>query len=84
MSAWFSILVDTPARLLGKMIGPLVGMTFLVASIAAGMGVGRWVFMRYGKIPGWIVGLIVWVYVAMVLFRTQHWAAFALLQAGDD
>ena len=76
----FGLLIDAPARLIGSQMAPLIGVAFLFLSIFIGLKAGEWIAKRFGKAAGWAAGIFAWLYVSTVLYRSQHWAAFALLE----
>lgn len=82
-------LIDAPARLIGALAGPLVALGALLLSLMAGAGVGYLAdtyLLPAGMNASWrkwislVIGIVAWLYVGMVLYRAQHWAAFSLLE----
>lgn len=79
-SWFFDMFVDAPARVLGESFGPVLGVIFFGLSIAAGVYSGKWIDQRAGRVVGIAGGLVIGIYVMLVLYRTQHWAAFSMLK----
>jgi xanthosine utilization system XapX-like protein len=76
-SEWF---IQAPARILGELIGyswpALVG----VLAIWIGYHAYRWILDRTAKPIAVACAVILGFYVGMVLWDSQKWTAFALLE----
>ncbi|MHA7969016.1 hypothetical protein [Rhizobium sp. CAU 1783] len=77
-------IIDWPAR----QIGSLIPLAYIVASMTASIGTGAMIARRVPpkELPqfGAAIGIAVGVYIAAVLWRSQHWAAIALLSSMKD
>lgn len=92
--SWWSVLVDGPARLLGGFAGPIIGIAVFVGSIFVAAFLvkhfDRLVLSRFiqlestRQLVGIAVGFVFWLYIAAVLWETQKYTAFSLLQALSD
>ena len=78
------LLIDWPARLIGNSIVPIYSIAGVAGSIAAGYFLSQWLSYKIGRPTGIVLGVLVGVYVATVIYRSQHWAAFALLSSMKD
>lgn len=72
-------IVDGPARL----ISGLAMLAYIILAFSAALFLafkaGEWITDRTHKTIGIAGGILVWLYVGGVLYRAQHWFAFALL-----
>lgn len=82
-------LIEAPARLIGSLAAPLLGIVALVAAIGAGVGIGR--LLELYTPASWspdvrralsiALGVAVFAYVGVVLWEAQRWMAFSTLHA---
>ncbi|TDH35747.1 hypothetical protein E2A64_10460 [Pseudohoeflea suaedae] len=76
----FEIFIDGPARL----VAALIYFGWMIITVIAGVAAGMWVAGRLRdrmtRILANALGVLVFFYASLVLYRAQHWLAFELLQ----
>lgn len=77
-------LIDWPAKLIGNSIVPIYSIAGIAGSIGAGYFLSQWLSHKIGRPASIVSGVLVGIYVATVIYRSQHWAAFALLSSMRD
>ena len=74
------IFIDWPARQVAALIYLGWSIITLIGGIAAGMWIADQLRDRMPRILANMLGVLVFFYVSMVLYRAQHWLAFEMLQ----
>lgn len=77
-------MIDMPAQILGQMFAQLWGAAVLVATIAAGVYASRYLRWRMHPHAAMALGWLIAIYVGLVLYRSQTWAAIFLIRQGTD
>lgn len=80
----YDIFIEWPARQIGNLALLVYLFASAVGSIGAGYLVGKVTPPREVPQVGIVVGIMVALYSGAILFRSQHYAAIALLDAMKD
>jgi hypothetical protein len=77
-------LIETPAWLLGRLLGELLHLGAMIGCLAAGVYAGVWVF-RLVRTPivNWVASIVVGCWLVLVLYRAETWTAATWIQATE-
>lgn len=80
----FEILIDTPAWLLGQLLGELLHLVAMFGCLAAGVYAGVWVY-RLIRLPfiNWITSVFVGCWLVLLLHRAETWTAATWIHAAE-